>query len=145
MKTYLAAIAIVAATVMGCGEVEIDPNAYFPQDYKTSFAQLGACRKSGTHSNPHFLLHITSSSQEAFNAGMPLPEGTVVVKSQYNDDACTDLATWTAMKKREAGFDAANNDWEWQNVNGDGEIVEQGKVGYCASCHAGCPGGVCSK
>jgi hypothetical protein len=48
------------------------------------------------------------------------------------------------MKKREAGFDVDNFDWEWQNVDGEGQIAETGKIGYCASCHKPCPNAVCS-
>lgn len=146
MKTYVFCMFLAAVTVMGCNsEVEIDPNAFFPQDYETSFAQIGACRKSAVHSDPHYLLHVNTSSKDAFSAGMPLPEGTVLVKTQYQDDSCSDLSRWTVMKKREAGYDPMNADWEWQNLDGEGKVAEQGKVVYCASCHAGCAGGVCSK
>ena len=144
MKKTLPFLSILLFGVAGC-EVEIDPNAFFPQDYTTSMVQLGECRESTQHSNPFFLFYITATSKDAFNAGMPLPEGTVVLKAQYNDGECTDLNRWTAMKKREAGYDAANFDWEWQNVDNNGEIAEVGKIGYCASCHKPCPNGVCSK
>lgn len=128
----------------GC-EVQVDPNAFFPQEYKTSFSQLGGCRVSSTHSDPYYLLHITATSKDAFNAGMDLPEGTVLVKTQFNDKDCTDFSRWTVMKKREAGFDTVNHDWEWQNVDGEGQIAETGKIGYCANCHKPCTNGVCSK
>jgi hypothetical protein len=145
MKTYLPLLPVLLFGIAGC-EVEIDPNAFFPQDYTTSMTQLGACRVSSTHSDPNFLLHITTSSKDAFNAGMPLPEGTVFVKTQFQDDACTERALWTAMKKREAGFDPMNFDWEWQTVNGEGEIAATGKNSFCtAGCHVACPNGVCSK
>lgn len=149
MKTILACMTLVAATLVGCSsEVNVDnldSNAFFPQDYESSFAQLGACRKSATHSDPYYKLHITASSQDAFAAGMPVPEGTVLVKTQFQDDACTDFSRWTAMKKQTAGFDPTHGDFEWQNIDGEGQIAEQGKLGNCASCHSGCTNTICSK
>ncbi len=144
MKTTLASACILSSLIMGC-EVEVDPNAFFPQDYQTNMAQVGACRKSSTHSDPHYLFYVTKTSEAAFTAGMPLPEGTVLLKAQYRDDACEDLNRWTVMKKREAGYDAANFDWEWQNVDTEGKIAEQGKLGYCAACHKVCPESICTK
>lgn len=144
MKKALPFLSILLFGIAGC-EVEIDPNAFFPQDYATSLTQLGECRESATHSNPFFLLYITATSKDAFNAGMPVPEGTVIVKAQYDDGECTDLNRWTAMKKREAGFEPMFYDWEWQNVDEKGAIAETGKLSYCKSCHSPCPNGVCSK
>jgi hypothetical protein len=138
MKHTWPLFSILAFGIAGC-EVEVDPNAFFTTDYETSLTQLGECHVSNTHSNPYYKLHITSTSAEAFNAGMPLPEGTVFLKTQYNDKECSDFSRWTAMKKREAGFDADNFDWEWQNVDGEGEIAETGKIGYCATCHKKSP------
>jgi hypothetical protein len=143
MKTYVAPIGLLAVTIMGC-EVEIDPNAFFPQDYETSFTQVGDCRKSALHSDPYYLFHVNSTGKEAFTAKLPLPEGTVLLKTQYKDDACTDLDRWTVMKKREAGYDPMNGDWEWQNVDPEGKVAEQGKLSYCKNCHAGCPDKVCT-
>ncbi|HRI64440.1 MAG TPA: cytochrome P460 family protein [Polyangium sp.] len=143
MKNIWPFFSILAFGIAGC-EVEIDPNAFFPQEYETSMTQLGACRVSSTHSDPYFKLYITKTSADAFNAQMPLPEGTVLVKVQYDDKECSDFSRWTTMKKREAGFDPNNSDWEWQNVDGEGQIAETGKIEYCATCHKPCPNGVCS-
>ncbi|HMY15620.1 MAG TPA: cytochrome P460 family protein [Polyangium sp.] len=144
MKTALASTCMLGALIMGC-QVEIDPNAFFPQDYETQMSLVGDCRVSSTHSDPYYKFYVTTSSKDAFVAGMPLPEGTVLLKAQYRDKTCEELNRWTVMKKREAGFDAANNDWEWQNIDPEGQIAEQGKLGYCASCHTPCPGSVCTK
>ena len=142
-NTWLLSFSILAFGIAGC-EVDLDPNAFFPQDYETSFTKLGGCRESARHSDPRYFLYITATSAEAFKAGMPLPEGTVLLKEQYGDNNCEDFSRWTVMKKREAGFDADNFDWEWQNVDGEGEIAETGKIGYCANCHKPCPNAVCS-
>lgn len=142
-NTWPLFFSMLAFGIAGC-EVEVDPNAFFPQDYETSFTQLGGCRVSNIHSDPYYELHVTKSSADAFNAGMPLPEGTVLLKTQYKDKDCSDFSRWTVMKKRESGFDAANFDWEWQNVDGQGEIAETGKIEYCGNCHKACPSGVCS-
>jgi len=147
MKTCLAFVPVLLFAIAGC-EVQVDPNAFFPQDYKTSMTQLGACRVSSTHSDPYYQLHITTTSKDAFNGGMDLPEGTVLVKTQYNDKDCTDFSRWTVMKKQATGFDSTSFDWEWQNVDGQGQIAEEGKLGYCKNCHnsiPSCTNGVCSK
>ncbi len=143
MKKALPFLSVLLFGIAGC-EVEVDPNAFFPQDYETSFAQLGECRVSSTHSDPYYKFHISPEGKDAFNAGMPVPEGTVLVKTQYDDKDCTTFSRWTVMKKREAGFEPMFFDWEWQSVDGEGQIAEQGKISYCKSCHMPCPNGVCS-
>lgn len=144
MKKFLPLVPVLLFGIAGC-EVTVDPNAFFPQDYTTSMTQLGACRVSSTHSDPYYQLHITKTSTDAFNAGMDLPVDTVLVKTQFDDKDCTDFSRWTVMKKRAAGFDMANSDWEWQNVDGEGQIAETGKLSYCAACHKACANGLCSK
>jgi hypothetical protein len=143
MKKYAPLLMLLGFGVAGC-EVEVDPNAFFPQDYTTSMTQLGGCRVSNTHSDPYYLVHITSTSADAWNAGMDLPVGTVMVKTQYGDNECSDFSRWTVMKKREAGYDPDNFDWEWQNVDGEGQIAETGKIGYCSTCHKPCPNAICT-
>jgi Cytochrome P460 len=143
MKNIWPLFSILAFGIAGC-EVEVNPNAFFPQEYDTSFTQVGGCRTSSTHSDPYYTIHITKSSADAFKAKMALPEGTVLVKTQYEDNDCSDFSRWTVMKKREAGFDPDNFDWEWQNVDGEGQIAETGKLGYCATCHKPCPDSICT-
>jgi len=143
MKRTWPLLSLIAVGLVGC-EVEIDPNAFFPQDYETSMTKVGGCRTSQTHSDPYYTFHVSASGVEAFNAGMDVPVGTVLLKAQYKDAECADLDRWTVMKKREVGFDPDNYDWEWQSVDGEGQVAEQGKLSYCKSCHKPCPNGICT-
>jgi len=64
------------------------------------------------------------------------PIGTIIVKETSNDTAF--LAN-TAMVKRGAGFNSANDGWEWFLLDQNGAILNRGADlmgGACAGCHS---------
>ena len=90
--------------------------------------------------------------------------GTLLVKRNYGPEGVTEdevlrepgkhLGAITVMFKREAGYDADNQDWFWAKYLPDGSLdknpkgmqlagrVAKGKPKGCIACHSGAPGGI---
>jgi hypothetical protein len=83
-------------------------------------------------------------------------QGTVIVKRSYAQGATREeiianptqkLENITVMFQREAGYDAANQNWFWAMYAPDGAVGRMegatmaGKVGMCIGCHTTAPGG----
>ncbi len=89
--------------------------------------------------------------------------GTIIVKKNFGGegvsidsvkaDAAKYLKAVTVMYKREAGYDADNQDWFWAKFKADGSLdknpkgmqlagrVAKGKPKGCIACHQAAPGG----
>ncbi|MDP3274410.1 MAG: cytochrome P460 family protein [Deltaproteobacteria bacterium] len=64
--------------------------------------------------------------------------GTVFVKLVENADGT--VSSVLGMAKRGNSFNAANNDWEWFVLDGEGAIAQRGADlfgGLCNNCHRG--------
>ena len=70
-------------------------------------------------------------------SGEPIPEGTVLLKAQHGDAACQNLDRWTVMRKGATGSAPDGGDWEWQVVDGGGDVKMKGQLAMCVSCHSG--------
>lgn len=74
----------------------------------------------------------------------PLPAGTVIVKEKYDqiEDANnrTNPKAFGVMIKKEPGYDAEHNDWEYAYIEIDSEkkitAATRGKLANCIDCHA---------
>ncbi len=63
------------------------------------------------------------------------PDGTILVKEQYEDAGGTVKSGHTVMLKLD-GFDSAHGDWYWVAYNAKGETTaHNGKAEYCSGCH----------
>ena len=77
----------------------------------------------------------------------------ITVEQVVNDAAEESLASVTVMYRREAGYDADNDDWFWVKYSPDGGVlknpkgaslagrVAKGMNAGCIACHKGAPGG----
>ena len=79
-----------------------------------------------------------NSVGSAASAPLPHPEGTMVVKESFKNDAGEKgkLTGITVMSKREAGYDPENGDWEYLNVKPNLKVSAQGRLSLCVSCHS---------
>jgi hypothetical protein len=95
---------------------------------------------------PHFLPAVKfiadAAATEAIQADpqgtmkKPLPVGATIVKEKYWNETGKPTA-WTAMIKREPGYDAEHGDWEYLYVElGDKSEVTRGKIKSCVQCHS---------
>ena len=110
----------------------------FPADYAATFQEVRSCRRSADHDL--FYVRVLASAGAASvyaNRDAPFPEGSVLVKEEHADDACTDLERITAMR-REIGYAPQAGDWHWQRLSPDRAVELDGKLATCAGCHQSC-------
>lgn len=72
---------------------------------------------------------------QALEQNYPYPVGATLVKLEYDDEDCTELVGFTAMKKRAAGYSALGNDWQWQRLDAERNVLEDGEIRTCITCH----------
>lgn len=68
----------------------------------------------------------------------PFPEGTIIVKDTFYITKSGDRGRrWniTVMRKREAGYDPDNGDWEYVTAGPGKGVRYQGKMPLCIECH----------
>ena len=136
-------LALVLATMSGCSTW--DTETPFPEDYQQTYTKIHNCKQSSHPTGDHVVVWINDIGRDAFMAGQtPLPEGTVLVKSQYSDTACSILARYTAMEKGAVGSDPAAADWRWFLIDNSGGVRDCCEGGdpasksSCVGCHAPC-------
>ncbi len=88
------------------------------------------------HADKYMTIYVNAIGKMAMMAQKTpvFPRGSIIVKEKktYPDDPVPELLT--VMRKREAGYDPANGDWEYLVLNGKGdEIRAQGQL--CQACH----------
>ncbi len=92
--------------------------------------------------NPHRDKFITVYVNEVGRHAMMeertpvFPQGSIIVKEKLpsRDSSAPELLT--AMRKREAGYNPGNGDWEYIALDGAGKSVKaSGKLETCQACH----------
>ena len=135
-------LCLSALAFTGCGEEDEagggpyvhQDGAYFSEDWESSYTLVSGCEQSRDHSG---LFVTVWANPTAIESPRPFLEGSVVLKAQYQDESCMQLAGVTAMEKGAAGSAPASGDWDWQQVNGDGSIGASGQLSQCSGCHSG--------
>jgi hypothetical protein len=114
----------------------------FPADYLTTYTEVRNLRLSNNHdgSNPDvesIRVHASPEGASAYTNGIyPLPEGTVLVKTQYADAFGSVITGYTVMKKGPAGTAPASRDWIWQEIDRDRVVIQNaGQIQTCIECH----------
>lgn len=70
------------------------------------------------------------------NGTRPVAAGFEVAKAGYTDQAGTQFAALTVMKKMQSGYDPDHGDWYYAVFGEDGQTVRmEGKVPMCIRCH----------
>jgi hypothetical protein len=136
---------VFAALVGACGGDEgTNPpppaeDPVFPANYAQAYTEVRNLRFSSEHDGHYIRVHCSPGSATEYTAGTyPLPEGTVLVKSLYNDPAGTVLDGFAVMQKRAPGTAPSTGDWYWQSVDATRNVVQSGQITACISCHTGC-------
>lgn len=113
-------------------------SALVPADWAASTTEVRNCRRSGDHDLNYIRVLADDAALAPYNArNAPFPDRSVIIKAEYADDACSDLAGFTAMRK-EAGFAPGGGDWHWQRLDKDRKVVDDGTPDRCTRCHAAC-------
>jgi hypothetical protein len=139
----LPVLAVTAAGCPGGGQMVADAAlgpSLLPEaaDYAARFVEVRDCRQSVEHLG-YIRITVARGQEAAYERGpYPLPEGTLIVKEEFplSDRGCTARTGWTVMRKQPPGYDADHGDWQWQRLDAGGQVIEDGRVPRCASCHA---------
>lgn len=95
-------------------------------------------KNEGPHSDKFIVVYVNKSGQKGMMEELHprFPQGSVIVKEKLSAEDSASPELLTAMRKREAGFNPAGNDWEFMVLSGDAKTIqEQGKLENCLTCH----------
>ena len=112
-----------------------------PQRVEAAISALCAAPSQRVE-NPHSHKFITVYVNEIGSHSMMkektphFPVGSVIVKEKLTKADSVTPELLTVMVKRQAGYDAANGDWEFMVLDGKAEKVQaSGKLTNCQACH----------
>jgi len=92
---------------------------------------------SGQHNGDYvrsYMNDVAAAALTGFSG--EFPDGSILVKEQYADEAGATLNGHTVMWKR-AGYDGEHGDWYWVAYTGTGATTKHnGMAPYCYDCHA---------
>jgi len=93
----------------------------------------------GSVNNPHkgsFIhVYLTSLPKSAISPAYPV--GTFVVKEKLPSEFSHHPELFTAMLKREIGYNPEAGDWEFMVIDGQARtITVRGKINSCLDCHS---------
>lgn len=103
-----------------------------------TWAELRDCRHSHEHELNHirvFANELAAAPYTKLAADTPYPVGSVLVKAEYEDDACTKLVGYTALRKEAPGAGPGEGDWRWQKLGPDFQVLQDGAPTACVHCH----------
>ncbi len=134
MKKTSALVMFSVVCALGAGCAEWDAGAYMPATFTTDYAKIATCAKSPTHGAKYVETYVQKEHEQAWKDGKaPYAKRTVFAKIGYDDSKCADTPSkhW-AMRKTadEVGK------WEWQMLDGDGVIEDEGQISMCSGCHS---------
>lgn len=132
----------LAVLCVACGGEEPPPGPvpFFPETVTTSYVEVRSCRFSVEHDGASIVIYASPESAAAYRDGRyPFTTGTVIVKVEHADSACSTLTGYAAMKKTGTGSTAA--DWQWQRVRPDRTVEATVSSEPCIRCHSGCTQG----
>jgi hypothetical protein len=108
-----------------------------PAAIQARLVEVRPCRSSVEHPFSHVRVLVEPESRERYDQGpFPFPVGALVVKEEFSDRDCQVPLGTTLMRKEPAGYYPAFGDWRWQRLDATGQVMEDGKLATCASCHA---------
>lgn len=94
--------------------------------------------EDGTHGT-HVQIWVNDTADATITAaaGGDMPDGAILVKEGYTDDAGSSLQAITVMQKV-SGYDSAHGDWFYARYTEDGTVTHagQGAIDLCVGCHA---------
>jgi hypothetical protein len=114
----------------------------FPADYLQTYTEVRNLRSSNNHDGSNIntasiTVHCSpGAADEYVNGTYPLPEGCVLVKTQYGDPSGTFVTGYAVMVKGAPGSAPALGDWHWQEVDANRSVVQSVDMQNCFDCHS---------
>lgn len=153
-RTLTVSTALVALLLCACLSACLsacnswDADASFPETYSETYTQLHECKESEHPAADYVITWLSPEGAEAWETmmegmmggaeaggGVVLPEGTVLVKAQYDDATCSTLSGYTAMEKLAPSSNPELGDFRWQFLDADGSCKDCDAGASCSGCH----------
>jgi len=139
---YIALLSWLGGSLLACSDpTDAEPNAAFwPLDFETRWPEVRDCRLSpAEHDGYSIRVFADPASERAYVDGeYPFAPGAQLVKAEYSDEGCTELARVSGMLKLESGEAPELRDWLWQRADPRGKLSDATPASRCAGCHDGC-------
>jgi hypothetical protein len=135
-----AALVLVAAlSLAACAQVDSPiPEQVLPNDYRTAFVTASDCFSSVEHNFKHVMVRVRMEQKPLYQqAASSFPQGSLVVKEEFDDDDCKSRAGYTVMRKGQTSSPPLVTDWQWYRLDGDGTVTTKNDK-TCLDCHAVC-------
>jgi len=113
----------------------------FPADYLTTYTEVRNLRLSNNHDGSQLnvaavRVHCSPEAADQYtNAIYPLPQGSVVVKTEYSDISGSAVTGYTVMVKGPPGTAPGSRDWIWQEADQNRNVTQTGQISACIDCH----------
>ena len=120
------------------GPPDAGPQPVFAADFERTYSEQRNCRQSHEHELHYIRVMVSPDAlapYQALSPDMPYPEGATLVKLEYDDEECRDVVLYTAYRKLAFNANPPGNDWLWQRIGPEREVIEQGAPWRCINCH----------
>ena len=101
--------------------------------------QIAAEAKANPHARHYMVCYVNKIGEHAMmqEKHPHFPVGSIIVKEKLDEPSLTaHISLLTCMIKRNPGFDAAHNDWEYVVCDGGNKkLAARGKLDNCGTCH----------
>lgn len=139
-RTTIACAALFCLEV-ACGGDDAPPppdTAFFSPTWEHDLAEVRDCRRSVDHALRFIRVLADDAARPAYvGRDRPFPVGSLVLKAEYDDESCTSIAGFTAMRKEAAGSRPGAGDWSYQETDASRNVLSSDGAG-CVSCHRAC-------
>jgi len=130
MKYCLGLLLCVLCTCSSPTEPDGEP-LLFPSNFATMFQTVRDCRQSNAHDMHFISVAANVKAESLYREGRyPLPVGSILVKTLYDDPTCTAPVGYVAMRK--------DGNWVWQDATTNFEVRDTGALKSCIACHSAC-------
>lgn len=134
-------LSCLGGSLLACSDpTDPEPKAFWPLDFETQWREVRDCRLSpAEHDGYSIRVFADPASERAYVDGeYPFAPGAQLVKAEYTDEGCTELARVSGMLRLESGEAPELHDWLWQRADPQGKLSDATPAASCAGCHASC-------
>jgi len=110
-----------------------------PAEYQATYQVVRTCQLNVGHGSSHMVVYANADADSAYSAGSyPLPQGSMIVAVESDQADCSSLTGYSLMFKEPLGYNAVAGDWHWQKLDAQRDVLQDGRVQECITCHASC-------
>ena len=140
MATRRALLLLSLLVLGGCFQQSgASTSKLLPSDYQTSYQLARTCQLSVAHNSNHMVVYANALAESDYLGGTyPLPQGSTIVTAETDQADCTGAHRLHPHVQRGAGYNPTAGDWHWQKLDDQRDVLQDGRVQDCISCHASC-------